>query len=448
MIIFVKMPKLGLTMTEGVLVKWLKQEGDDVAKGEPIVEVESDKSIVEYESPETGILKKILIEEGKEVPILTDIAIIGDKNDQIPDLKEAPEKGAVEMDSKPDEIKIAAIKNDGRESGKIFATPSARRVARENNIDIGSVPKGTNKERIEKADVIALINNRNVKTTPLAKKLASLEGVALHSVSATGVNGKIIRKDIERVLADHMEEKVQTQYSSDGKEILDIIPYQGMRKLIGDRLSKSKYTAPHVYFSRSIDLAKLFILRKQVNEAQDKKTSVTDYILVAVVKALQKYPDMNASLQENKIIKYKTVNVGLAVAAESGLIVPVIKDAEKKSLIDISKATAAMIDKARDGKLLPQEYSGGTFTVSNLGMFGIETFTAIINPPEVGILAVSATEKRPIIITNKDGKDEISIRPMMKMTLSIDHRVIDGMLAAQFVGEIKEQLENPLGLLL
>jgi pyruvate dehydrogenase E2 component (dihydrolipoamide acetyltransferase) len=238
------------------------------------------------------------------------------------------------------------------------------------------------------------------------------------------------------------------EITPDGKEILDTLPYSGVRRIIGDRLSSSWQAAPHVFFTAEVQMDKVIALRKDVNAAQEHKTSVTDFIAVAVVKALAKYPDVNAMLDGDRILRFKSINIGVAVAAENGLIVPVVKNAHAMTLIEVSRESARLVEKARSGKLVPPDYSGGTFTISNLGMFGIDQFTAIINPPEAGILAVSATVRKPVAQTDASGKEEVVIRSMMQITLSADHRVIDGLLAAQFIGEIRRQLENPLGLLL
>ena len=275
--------------------------------------------------------------------------------------------------------------------------------------------------------------------------MAEEQGIALEGVRGSGVYGKIMKRDLEAL------EKAAApgaQTTADGKEILEIVPYSGVRKIIGDRLAQSKFTAPHLYFTQKVNLDKLLDLRKQINDVQEKKTSVTDYIAKAVIKCLQKYPDMNESLVGDQIVKYKSVNLGIAVAAPAGLIVPVVKNANCKTVVEISReASALLFDKARNGKLTPDEYTGGTFTVSNLGMFGIENFTAIINPPEVGILAVSATKDEPFVVQNADGSKSVEIKPMMNITLTVDHRVIDGLLAAQFVTEVKRLLENPIELL-
>jgi pyruvate dehydrogenase E2 component (dihydrolipoamide acetyltransferase) len=273
--------------------------------------------------------------------------------------------------------------------------------------------------------------------------------VNLDEIQGSGAHGKIMKRDLVQADNTSSQSTGDTgQATADGKEVLDILPYSGVRKIIGERLAKSKFTAPHLYFTQKVDLEKLLELRKQINESQEKKTSVTDYIARAVIKCLQKYPDMNASLENDKIIRYRSVNLGIAVAAPGGLIVPVIKDANHKTVVQLSTEAGILFDKARNGKLSPGEYTGGTFTVSNLGMFGIENFTAIINPPEVGILAVSATKDEAVVVQGTDGKKTIEIKPMMNITLTVDHRVIDGLLAAQFVTDVKRLLENPIQLFL
>ena len=345
----------------------------------------------------------------------------------------------------------------------IKITPRARRIAKENGLDPKALSvAGTGYQGgICERDILDYLASNRVKISPVAKKIAEDQGIALDGIAGSGINGKIMKQDLMPKMAaaaepaasaesDTAAKAVQTeeQYSLDGKEIAEIVPYDGVRKIIGERLSQSKFTSPHLYFTQKVNLDKLLDIRKQINESQDKKTSVTDYIVRAAVITLQKYPEMNSTLADTEIIKYKTINLGIAVAAPAGLIVPVVKDAEKKTLLDISKDSSLLFEKARTGKLSPAEYSGGTFTVSNLGMFGIENFTAIINPPEAGILAVSATKDEPFVETDENGNKTIAIKPMMNITLSVDHRIIDGLLAAQFVTEIKRLLENPIELLI
>jgi pyruvate dehydrogenase E1 component beta subunit len=316
-----------------------------------------------------------------------------------------------------------------------------------------------------------------MRITPLAARIAEARGVDLSSVSGSGANGKIVRADVQAVIARAngspeklaAEESVRREASCasggvpdgaghgasgnanlrpGGKRIASVTPYTGIRKIIGERLASSKFTAPHLYFTQKIELSELLKLRKRVNLSQNVKVSVTDCIARACVLTLLKYPDLNASLAGEQIELYANVNIGVAVAAGSGLIVPVIKDAQELSLIGISAEAAQLVNKAREGKLTPDEYSGGTFTISNLGMFGIDNFTAILNPPEAGILAVSAAKDEAAVIPDENGEKSIAVRPTMNVTLSVDHRLIDGLAAAQFVAEIKRLLENPIELLI
>ena len=361
--------------------------------------------------------------------------------------------------------------------GTLAATPAARRIAAEKKIDLAKVKATGLFGEIKARDVLS---HKSIVISPLAKRVAEANGIDPEKVAGSGYNGKVLMKDVASVMSfqpvgsskglreasavkeaqateDPLKNAAMTaaqtgsleagQFTPDGKEIQDVVPYSGIRKVIGERMGQSKFSAPHVYFTQKVNLDKLLELRKQINEAQEKKTSVTDYIAKAVIKTLVKYPDMNESLVGDKIVRYKSINLGIAVAAPGGLIVPVIKNANDKSVVELSKEAGVLFDKARNGKLKPDEYTGGTFTISNLGMFGIENFTAIINPPEVGILAVSATKDEPVVVVDANGNKSIGIKPMMNITLTIDHRLIDGLLAAQFVTEIKRLLENPLELL-
>lgn len=352
---------------------------------------------------------------------------------------------------------------------RLKITPRARKAAKENGLDPKSlVITGTGYDGgICEKDVLEYITSRRIRMSPVARNMAESENLSLDGIHGSGIHGKIVRSDVEALLSSKEEpassvltEKKETaadghraaadghQAAVDGKEILEIVPYSGVRKIIGERLAQSKFTAPHLYFTQKVNLEKLLDIRKQINEAQDKKTSVTDYIARAVIKCLKKYPDMNESLIGDQIIKYKSINLGIAVAAPTGLIVPVIKNANEKTVLEISREAGILFEKARSGKLTPDEYTGGTFTISNLGMFGIENFTAIINPPEVGILAVSATKDEPFVVQDGNGNKTVEIKPLMNITLTVDHRVIDGLLAAQFVTDVKRLLENPIELLI
>lgn len=460
------MPKLGFNMDEGKLVEWYKNEGDAVKKGEPLFSVETDKTNMDIEATGDGVVKALLINAGDKIPVTLPIAVVAGADEDVSALiaqakaeladggvaVEAGEAPAAAAPAKEEPKKAAA---PAAADGKRKITPRARRVAAENDLDLATADiVGTGWEGgICEKDVLEYLASNKVKISPVAKAMADAEGVDISAIKGTGANGKIMKSDIEAALAAKPAAAAagaavqEAQFSADGKEILEEIPYAGVRKVIGDRLAQSKFTAPHLYFTQKVDLTELLKLRKQVNDAQDKKTSVTDYIARATVIALQKYPEMNASLIGDKIVKYKSVNLGIAVASPTGLIVPNVKNAQNLSVVELSKASTPLFDKARAGKLAYDEYNGGTFTISNLGMFGIENFTAIINPPEVGILAISSTKDEPAVIVNAAGEKEIAIRPMMNIQLTVDHRLIDGLLAAQFVTEIKKLLESPISLM-
>ena len=460
------MPKLGFNMDEGKLVEWYKNEGDAVKKGEPLFSVETDKTNMDIEATGDGVVKALLINAGDKIPVTLPIAVVADANEDasalIAQAKAELADGGVAVEAGEAPAAAAPAKEEPKKAaapaaadGKRKITPRARRVAAENDLDLATADiAGTGWEGgICEKDVLEYLASNKVKISPVAKAMADAEGVDISAIKGTGANGKIMKSDIEAALAAKPAVKEETpaaaeaRFSADGKEILEEIPYAGVRKVIGDRLAQSKFTAPHLYFTQKVDLTELLKLRKQVNDAQDKKTSVTDYIARATVIALQKYPEMNASLIGDKIVKYKSVNLGIAVASPTGLIVPNVKNAQNLSVVELSKASTPLFDKARAGKLAYDEYNGGTFTISNLGMFGIENFTAIINPPEVGILAISSTKDEPAVIVNAAGEKEIAIRPMMNIQLTVDHRLIDGLLAAQFVTEIKKLLESPISLM-
>lgn len=440
----IMMPKLGFNMNEGKLVRWYKKEGEAIKKGEALFSVETDKTSIDIESTCDGYVRRLFIEEGDKLGVTLPIAIIGDKNENIDDvIKEALSKleGKTEVASSKPVQSVSGneqVKAEFSCGEKLMISPRARKAAKEKGIDLNSTDiKGTGfSGGICEKDVLGYADNAlKTKASPLAKAMALDMGVDLSSIKGSGIGGKILKNDLFT--------KERSEITFDGKEIRNVLPYSGVREIIGKRLSASKISAPHVYFTQKVDMEELLRLRKQINKAAGGKTSVTDYIVRAVVLAAEKYPGINASLQGDKIEEYSSVNVGIAVASPAGLIVPVIKNAEKMGLMDIQKASSGLVEKARQGKLTPDEYNGGTFTISNLGMFGIENFTAIINPPEAAILAVSATKDEPCIV-----EKQVRIKPMMNITLSVDHRIIDGLLAARFVTEVKILLENPAGLLI
>ena len=467
------MPKLGFNMNEGKLVQWYKSEGEEITKGEPLFSVETDKTNMDIEATSDGVVKKLLIEEGDQIPVTLPIAVIGSADEDVSaavadakaqlaaggaDVSDVDEAAAAaEQAEAPAEAKTPAAAPKTAD-GVIKITPRARRVAAENDLAVEDLAiEGTGWQGgICEKDILEYLASNKVKATPVAAAMAKAEGIDLADIKGSGVNGKIMKEDVEKVIAAAKKAVAAAEdqapagageITPDGKEIGEKVPYAGVRKVIGDRLAESKFTAPHLYFTQKVNMEDVLALRKKVNEVQDKKTSVTDFIAKAVIMTLKKYPEMNSSLVGETIERYKSINLGIAVASPTGLIVPNIKNSQDMSVVEISKASTPLFDKARAGKLAVDEYAGGTFTISNLGMFGIENFTAIINPPEVGILSISSTKDEPFVVTKEDGTKEIQIKPMMNIQLTVDHRIIDGLLAAQFVTNVKNLLENPISLM-
>ncbi|MFY9440346.1 MAG: dihydrolipoamide acetyltransferase family protein [Tepidanaerobacteraceae bacterium] len=431
----VKMPKLGTTMTEGTIVKWLKKEGEPVEKGEIYVEIQTDKVNIEDEAERSGILRKIIAKEGETVKVGEPIAIIADAHEELPDLEIADDKSPEKQEESSQVIMQQEDRTEDEKEtipGKIKASPAAKRVARENQIDLSKVtPSGPNGRIVEK-DVLAYIQENKIRATPVAKKIAMEKQIDLKSLQ---------KSPVERITKADLEEQMMMQ------EEESTIPVIGMRKIIAESMTYSKKVAPHIYLSLEVDMSKVIDIREKliplVQDKYDVKLSYNHILIKAVATALRLNPLVNSSFTEEKIILKQNINIGLAVALEDGLIVPVIKDADKKGLGIIAKETAELILKAKNKKLLPDEYQGGTFTITNLGMFDIENFCAIINQPETAILAVGKIMKKPVVVD-----DEITIRPMMNLTLSCDHRAIDGAVGAKFLQNLKEILEEPMNLLL
>ena len=431
----VKMPKLGTTMTEGTIVKWLKKEGEPVEKGEIYVEIQTDKVNIEDEAERSGILRKIIAKEGETVKVGEPIAIIADAHEELPDLEIADDKSPEKQEESSQVIMQQEDRTEDEKEtipGKIKASPAAKRVARENQIDLSKVtPSGPNGRIVEK-DVLAYIQENKIRATPVAKKIAMEKQIDLKSLQ---------KSPVERITKADLEEQMMMQ------EEESTIPVIGMRKIIAESMTYSKKVAPHIYLSLEVDMSKVIDIREKliplVQDKYDVKLSYNHILIKAVATALRLNPLVNSSFIEEKIILKQNINIGLAVALEDGLIVPVIKDADKKGLGIIAKETAELILKAKNKKLLPDEYQGGTFTITNLGMFDIENFCAIINQPETAILAVGKIMKKPVVVD-----DEITIRPMMNLTLSCDHRAIDGAVGAKFLQNLKQILEEPMNMLL
>ncbi|MDN5332635.1 MAG: hypothetical protein PWP45_1860 [Tepidanaerobacteraceae bacterium] len=435
----VRMPKLGLTMTEGTILRWLKKEGEEVKQGEPLLEIETDKVNLEEEAPASGILKKILAPEGSVVEVGKEIAIIGGEDEPLPELGEVDKANAEFEGAGAGSEPVPAEAETAKDGigGKVKASPAAKRVAREHGVDLRMVtPTGPDGRIVEK-DVLAFVESRKVRATPVAKKTAQEKGIDLSLIE---------KPEGERITKRDVMEAVEA--ASSAKQEYSVIPWTGMRKVISEKMTKSKKEIPHFYLTLEVDMSKVLELREKlmpkVQEMSGTKLSINDILIKAAAAALAEFPAVNSSAGEEGILVKNRINIGLAVALENGLVVPVVRDADKKGLARISKETAELIRKAREGKLLPDDYQGGTFTISNLGMYDIEEFSAIINAPESAILAVGKIMKKPVVTED----DEIAVRPMMKLTLSCDHRVIDGALGAKFLRRIKQLLEDPIEMLL
>ncbi len=444
------MPKLGFNMDEGKLVKWCFAVGDAMKKGDVLFEIETDKTTMPVEATADGVLLKTMLPEGEYADVFTPIAVVGEAGED-PDAAlasaegniAAVESGQVEAVAETAPAAAAPAPIAPAPAGGVKLTPKAQKMVAEEGIDPASLAgiQGTGFE--------GGITAKDIKASPLAKKLAAASGVELASVAGSGAGGKVMKADVVAASASTTAAAAPAG-STDEKKILEATPYKGVRKIIGEKLAQSKFTAPHLYFTDSIDTTKFTAFRKELNESAPEgvKIAVSDLLTMAASKCLQKYPGINVSLVDEQIVSYKSTNVGTAVAGENGLIVPVIKNVQEKTLTQVAAESRDLVERAKVGKLAPEEYSGGTFSISNLGMFGIENFTAIINPPESAILSVSSVRKTPVVVTNAEGEDEIVIRPMMNVQLTVDHRVIDGLLAAQFVGYFKELLQDPIRILM
>ncbi len=379
----IRMPKMGLTMKTGTVAKWLKSEGDRVKKGEPLVEIMTEKITNTIEAPVDGVLLKIVAPKGAKLPIEALLAVIGEEGEDISAL--LAEASAVSGAAPPAEVSAQAA------AGRVKISPAARKLAEEHGID--------------------------------------------HTrIKGTGPEGRITREDVERAIAEGMR-------PADERPVLEVIPYEGMRRAIGENMVYSWTVAPKVTLHTSVDLSGLLALRKSINEGAKErdKVSVTDLLVKAVAKALALKPRMNVTLDGEEIKVLKDINIGVAVALPDGLVVPVIRNADQKSLYQVSRELKDLAKRARRNKLQPDELTGGTFTLTNLGVYGsVDGFTPIINQPESAILGVGRTVEKPVVV---DG--QIAIRPMLGLSLAFDHRVIDGAPAAEFLKVLIELIERP-----
>ncbi len=417
----IKMPKMSDTMEEGVIASWLKKVGDKVESGDILAEVETDKATMELESYEDGILLYTAVEAGKGVPVDGVIAVIGEKGADFESLVKAA--GQPKKEEKKEEAP-ASQTNTSAPASKPAATPASSPVAPSSN------------------------SNGRIKASPLAKKIAEEKGIDISAVSGSGDGGRIVKKDVENFTPSAKPAASSSAPSITlpavvGEERTNEEPLSQMRKAIARRLSESKFTAPHFYLTMEINMDKAMAARTSMNEVSPVKLSFNDMVIKAAAAALRQHPDVNVSWAGDKLLKHQHINIGVAVAIPDGLIVPVVKFADSKTLSHISAEVKELAGKAKDKKLQPEEFSGGTFSISNLGMFGIEEFTAIINPPEACIMAVGGIKQTAVI---KDG--QLAVGNVMKVTLSCDHRAVDGAVGAAFLKTFKDLLEDPVRILI
>jgi len=409
----VRMPKLSDTMTDGVVAAWHKNVGDAVASGDLLAEIETDKATMEFESFYDGVLLHIGVEQGSSAPVNSILAIIGEKGTDV-------------------EALIAAF--DTKESA-----PSAPEVVEDKKVASASAPvKAEQAAPAAQASASKTETNGRIIASPLAKKMAEERGIALNAIQGTGENGRIVRRDVESYVPA-ASGATQVAALSGAAESYRDEPVSQMRKTIARRLSESKFTAPHFYLNVDINMDNAMAARKTINAKGDLKVSFNDMVILAAAKALKKHPNVNSSWLGDVIRRNDHVNIGVAVAVEDGLLVPVVRFADGKSLQQIGSEVKEFAQKAKDKKLQPSDWEGNTFTISNLGMFGIDSFTAIINTPDSCILAVGGIKEMPVV---KNG--QLAVGNIMKVTLSCDHRVVDGATGAAFLQTFKAFLEDPI----
>jgi pyruvate dehydrogenase E2 component (dihydrolipoamide acetyltransferase) len=425
----VQLPALSPTMTEGKIVKWLKKEGESISSGDVIAEVETDKSNLEVESFDDGVLLKILVPEGETGKVGAPIAIVGAKGEKL-------EAAAPTPPAKPTPR----------------PPPEARREPPQPE-ERGQRPGGPAQvvpiRRPEETAPVSAHDEGRVRASPLARRMAREEGLDLAGVQGSGPSGRIVKRDVEAAMGQGGQAAAaapapaprQAPAPVFGRREPEVLPISGMRKIIRQRMAEVKPGVPHFYVTVDIDMEEAVQVREQA-KAAEVKISINDLIVKAAAMALRRQPKVNVSLQGDRLLQFHTADVGIAVAIEDGLITPVIRDADQKSLGTIAAEARELAERARRKALKPEEYSGGSITVSNLGMFGVDAFIAVINPPQASIVAVGAVADRAVV---RDGK--VVVRKTMSATFSGDHRVVDGALGAQYLQELKTLLEQPTRLL-
>ena len=462
MAIELKMPALSPTMEEGTLARWLVKVGDEIASGDIMAEIETDKATMEFEAVDEGTLAAILVDEGTEnVSVGTVIAMLAEDGEDVGDVS-APSADAAPAPAPEKEVEPDLAPAPAAADTTAKASPLAKRIAASEGVDLASVQGTGPKGRIVKADVeaaaggtsnvVELRSGDRVIASPLARKLAGEQGIDLAAVGGSGPGGRVIKADIDNYTppAETPSAPAGDKPAKPAAPANDFdAPYEeqklnNVRKVIARRLTEAKQEIPHIYLTVDVRLDPLLKVRKEINtalEADGVKLSVNDLIIKALAKALAREPQCNVSFQGDVMHQYSRQDISVAVAAPSGLITPIIRDAGNKSLAAISAEMKELAGKAREGKLQPHEYQGGTASLSNLGMFGTKQFDAVINPPQGMILAVGAGEQRPHVV---DG--ELQVATVMSATGSFDHRAIDGVDGAKLMDQFRKLIENPIGL--
>lgn len=413
----VRMPKLSDTMTDGVVAAWHKKVGDSVSSGDLLAEIETDKATMEFESFYDGVLLHVGVEQGSSAPVNSILAIIGEKGTDVSALLSAAENSSSDI---PAPI---------QQESKVEVIPqNPAPVAAEASKSVSNNPSDT------------VPTNGRINVSPLARKMAQERGISLSLVKGSGENGRIVRRDIESYVPSAAPAREQSVVASTaGMESYRDEPVSQMRKTIARRLAESKFTAPHFYLNVEINMDNAIAARKTINEKGNVKVSFNDMVILAAAKALKKHPNVNSSWFGDYIRRNDHVHIGVAVAVEDGLLVPVVRFADNKTMQQIGSEVKEFAQKAKDKKLQPADWEGNTFTISNLGMFGIDSFTAIINPPDSCILAVGGIKEMPVV-----KKGQLVVGNVMKVTLSCDHRVVDGATGAAFLQTLKAYLEDPI----
>ncbi len=430
----VRMPKMSDTMTEGVVAKWHKKIGDSIKSGELVAEIETDKATMEFESYQDGILLYRGVEEGKSVPVDGLLAIVGKAGEDYKSVLEQEKAKA----------SAAAVKPVAENKPEVKAAPKTVEAVKANNVStpapVASTKSttATSKTPVPSIDSVSLPSG--LRASPLAKRLAGEKGIDLGKVMGSGDNGRIVKRDI-----DWFKQGNAVNGGFAGavmEEGYDEVDVSQMRKTIAKRLSESKFTAPHFYLTIEIDMDNTISARESINAVTGSKVSFNDFVIKAVAAALRQHPKVNSSWLGDKIRFNHHIHIGVAVAVEEGLLVPVVRFADSKTLRQINDEVKTLAQKAKDKKLQPADWEGNTFTISNLGMFGIEEFTAIINPPDACILAIGGIQQKPVVKNNVVVPGNV-----MKVTMSCDHRVVDGVTGAEFLRTFKGLMENPVVLL-